>query len=118
MTRVGLLKVNEACLSSAAPVDTMMEPECACAKHLCSIIDLMYNLLTALIQTLYLDKHISFYAIMIASNCLKMHSVPLYVCIQYGSHFSISTFAISDFGLILSVYLYIDQQIFTLFTSA
>lgn len=100
MTRVGLLKVNEACLSGAAPVDTMMEPECACAKHLCSVTDLMYNQLTALIQTLYHDKYV-FYATMIASNCLKMWAMPLYYAyIQYGSqYFSISTFTfvISDF---------------------
>lgn len=39
------------------------------------------NQLTALIQTLYHDKFVSFYATMIASNCLKMWAVPIsYVC--------------------------------------
>jgi len=83
---------------AAPPVDTMMEPECACATHLCSIIDLMYNPLTALIETMYHDKHISFYALYdCPSNCLKMWvAIPLLY--MYGSNFSKNTFVISDFG--------------------
>lgn len=115
MTRVGLLKVNEACLSGAAPVDTMMEPECACAKHLCSITDLMYNQPTALIQTFYHDIYVSFYATMIASNCLKCGLSPLFmhVCESFlYKHLYLCNQRFCTY--FLSVYLHSNHLIFCL----
>lgn len=52
MTGVALLMVSEVCLSSTL-VDTMMEPLCACAKHIDAVTDLIRNPLTALMQMLH-----------------------------------------------------------------